>query len=523
MFPNSSNHNTHETFALTSSSEQDTFLLARLLAPHLKRGDLVTLSGDLGSGKTTFARGLIRALSGDPELVITSPTFLLQQEYKGLTENIIHADLYRLSSANELIEIGFNEAMDSAISIVEWPERSPDLLEAAIVSIDFKNSAPPDEFRRTLFIIGKPNLLSSVVSDYDLYRLLRDHNLEDANRAQITGDASGRRYERIIKGSESAILMISPKPVTEPIIKNNKTYKNIAKLSVSLESFIAASKGLIDFGFSAPKILGYDLSAGLILSEDLGTNQIFDNDDPIVERYKAAASFLGTLHTTDLPRHISINDHLIYHIPTYDVDALLIEVELFLDWYLPYFTQHDITNDARDEFNEIWKRLLTPLQNEQHNWTLRDFHSPNILWLEERTGIRRVGLIDTQDLVWGHPTYDLASLLQDARIPISNELEMELYELYVRMRIANDHNFDVIAFSKAYAIYALQRVTKILGIFVRLNLRDHKPEYLKFIRWLIVYLRRNLSHPSLDEYRGWLTKNCPDVLHGDKIIGGQDE
>jgi ABC-type glutathione transport system ATPase component len=84
MFPNSSNRNTHETFALTSSSEQDTFLLARLLAPHLKRGDLVTLSGDLGSGKTTFARGLIRALSGDPELVITSLLFYFNKNTKGL-------------------------------------------------------------------------------------------------------------------------------------------------------------------------------------------------------------------------------------------------------------------------------------------------------------------------------------------------------------------------------------------------------------------------------------------------------
>jgi aminoglycoside/choline kinase family phosphotransferase len=140
------------------------------------------------------------------------------------------------------------------------------------------------------------------------------------------------------------------------------------------------------------------------------------------------------------------------------------------------------------------------------------------LWLKERSGIKRIGLIDIQDTVWGHPAYDLASLLQDARIPISNDVELNLYEFYIKMKFNNVANFDAKAFSKSYAIYALQRVTKILGIFVRLNLRDNKPEYLKFIPQLIFYLNRNIKHPDLSEYRRWLNMNCPLVLN--ENIGG---
>ena len=119
------------------NSELETKYLAECLGPHLNSNDLVTLSGELGTGKTTFARSLIRFLASRPELTITSPTYLLLQEYEGVSVKLIHADLYRLTNPNELIEIGFEEISENAISIIEWPERYPKLNEAATVAIKF--------------------------------------------------------------------------------------------------------------------------------------------------------------------------------------------------------------------------------------------------------------------------------------------------------------------------------------------------------------------------------------------------
>jgi len=512
MSQSSTKINLKSTHTFRVNSELETKYLAECLGPHLNSNDLVTLSGELGTGKTTFARSLIRFLASRPELTITSPTYLLLQEYEGVSVKLIHADLYRLTNPNELIEIGFEEISENAISIIEWPERYPKLNEAATVAIKFNLFNTNNNFYRTISITADNNILLSILAQYHIQTFLNDCGWVDASRTLIAGDASGRRYERLITEIDSAVLMIAPATNPESVLRDNRTYKDIAKLSVSLDTFIAVSNALIGLGFSAPKILGFDIENGLILTEDLGSDHIYDSAGPIIERYQEAVRFLAALHRVIPSQSIPIHNGRHYQIPKYDTEALLIEVELFIDWYIPNLTDHYISNEARTNFLAIWKSLIEPIQNEQHVWTLRDFHSPNILWLNQRSGIKRVGLIDIQDTVWGHPAYDVASLLQDARVPISNDLELELFEIYVRAKVADDPNFDTKAFSKSYAIYALQRITKILGIFVRLKLRDNKPEYYNLIPQLIRYLRRNISHPALFQYREWLNMNCPSLL-----------
>ncbi len=502
------------TLSFIASCEQDTLYLAELLGPYLDNGDLVTLTGDLGAGKTMFARGLIRFLTGQPKLAITSPTYLLIQEYQGISANIVHADLYRLASPDELIEISFSELSEAAISIVEWADRYPQLGTAARFQIEFKNLNNLNPSSRHITITAEQTDLNAIHSQYEIYRFLAVHNWEDANRSLIAGDASGRRYERLTKGTNTSILMIAPPADTEAQNDTTNRYRRTAKLAMSLDAFIAVTQTLSEHGFSPPQLYGYDIKKGLIITEDLGTVQIFDDHGPIIERYETSVSFLDALHRSEIPEQIQIENGLFYKVPKYDIDALLVEVELFIDWYVPNFTSHKVSDIARAEFMEIWKCLLGPLQEHPHCWTLRDFHSPNILWLNERSGIKRVGLIDIQDTVLGHPAYDLASLLQDARLPISDNLELDLFQYYIQLRMKSDQNFDTNAFTESYAIYALQRVTKILGIFVRLNLRDKKPEYLKYIPNLIIYARRNLCHSSLSEYRTWLSKNCPSILFG---------
>jgi len=140
---------------------------------------------------------------------------------------------------------------------------------------------------------------------------------------------------------------------------------------------------------------------------------------------------------------------------------------------------------------------------------LRDFHSPNLLWLEDREGIAQVGLLDFQDAVMGPCAYDVASLLQDARIDVPEELEIELFSRYVRARRAHDPGFDANGFARLYATLAAQRATKILGIFARLDRRDGKPQYLRHLPRIFGYVRRALTHPALAALDDWYVARVP--------------
>jgi aminoglycoside/choline kinase family phosphotransferase len=196
-------------------------------------------------------------------------------------------------------------------------------------------------------------------------------------------------------------------------------------------------------------------------------------------------------------------------IPPYDLDAYLIELELLVDWYVPHVLGTQVSGSVRGEFVKLWTETLGAILTGPQTWTLRDYHSPNLLWLPEREGIRRIGLLDFQDAVLGHPAYDVASLLQDARVTVPADLELKLLGLYARERRAADARFDMAAFASAYAVLGAQRATKILGIFARLDKRDGKPQYLKHLPRIEGYLARDLAHPVLARLKGWYDAHLP--------------
>jgi aminoglycoside/choline kinase family phosphotransferase len=142
-------------------------------------------------------------------------------------------------------------------------------------------------------------------------------------------------------------------------------------------------------------------------------------------------------------------------------------------------------------------------------WSMRDFHSPNLIWLGERTDIARVGIIDFQDAVRGPAAYDLVSLLQDARVDVPEQLELALLTRYIKARRASDDTFDPAAFAEIYAIMSAQRNTRLLGTFARLNRRDGKPQYLRHQPRVWTYLTRSLAHPLLSPAREWYSANVP--------------
>ncbi len=414
--------------------------LARILAEELRPGDLVTLSGDLGAGKTALARGLIRALTGDPDTEVPSPTFTILQGYDGPRGPVVHADFYRLAGGDDLVELGWDETTDDAITLVEWPERALDALnpDRLDIRLDLAPGAPGDV--RLAALTGFGTFEGRLLRLKAFQNVVERSGWTDAVRAPMPGDASViRSYERLVKpGGETALLMISPPRPVGPPVRRGRPYTTIAKLAETVHAFVAVDRALRTLGFSAPQIYGQDLEAGLLILEDLGSEPVVDANGPIPERYAEATRVLARLHGETLPPVLPVAEGIDHALPPYDLEALLIEVELLADWYVPHVVGTQLSGSARAEFVTIWSDILGEIAAGPVTWTLRDYHSPNLIWLPEREGLARVGLIDFQDAVLGPAAYDVASLLQDARVTVPAELELKLIGLYARDRRAAD-------------------------------------------------------------------------------------
>ncbi len=492
--------------------EAATLSFAAEQAAWLRPGDFVALSGELGAGKTGFARGLIRALVEAPDLETPSPTFTLMQVYEAPGGPVVHADFYRLRGPLELENIGWEEAIAGAIAIVEWPERvaaalPPDRIE---VNIRFDPAHGPNS--RVLELRGFGAMGKRLARALGVGALLKRAGWREAWREFLQGDASIRLYERLTKpDGTTAILMMSPPRPDGPIVRYGKPYAAIAKLSPDIRAYIAMTNGLRGLGYSAPELIASSVEEGLALIEDLGATTVAEDGVPQSPRYAEAVALLVDLHGRDLPDTLPVGDD-IYRLPTYDAEAMLVEVELAIDWYAPAVARVAVPSGARMQFLAIWRELLQPILAGPTTWTLRDFHSPNLHWLPQREGIARVGLIDFQDAVIGPPAYDLASLLQDARTDVSDDLEMRLAALYVRRRSAADPEFDAERIAAAFAAMGAQRATKILGLFARLDKRDGKPQYLSHLPRIERYLAKNLAHPLLAPLALWYQKHLPRAL-----------
>ena len=343
-----------------------------------------------------------------------------------------------------------------------------------------------------------------------LRKFLGDAGFLDAARERMPGDASTRSYARLIRDDGTSILMNSPRRPDGPAIYDGKSYSAAVHLAEDVKPFVAIDNGLRAHGFSAPAIRHADLDSGFLITEDFGSAGVIEGDppQPIVECYEAATDMLAELHRKALPETAPLEPQGSYQIPVYDIDAWLVEIGLMLEWYLPD-RGAEVSQQQRDEFVTMWRTLLEKPAAAPRTWVMRDFHSPNIIWLGERTGILRVGIIDFQDAVLGPAAYDLVSLLQDARIDVPEQLELTLLTRYIKARRAADGQFDPASFAELYAIMSAQRNTRLLGTFARLNRRDGKPQYLRHQPRIWTYLSRSLAHPALSAFREWYAANVP--------------
>lgn len=290
----------------------------------------------------------------------------------------------------------------------------------------------------------------------------------------IPGDASFRRYFRLRRGDDSAMLMHAPPPQEDPV------------------PFLKVAEWLNANGMRGPAILGHDIEQGWVLTEDFGNDRMKEwiEAHPTAETqaYASAIDALVKLHS--LPP----GPFAPYDLATYQKEAAL-----FIEWFCP---AAGIAVDAPG-YRAAWETVLAPVLAEQQPGVtvLRDYHAENIMMLPDGQG-----LIDFQDALVGHPAYDLVSLLQDARRDVSQDLEGQMLQAY---KSATSPTWDV---ETSYAVLGAQRNAKIVGIFTRLWKRDDKPKYLSMIPRVWAAMERDLAHPALAPVARWFDANVPDDL-----------
>jgi len=284
-------------------------------------------------------------------------------------------------------------------------------------------------------------------------------------------------------------------------------YNAMARLAgPNLNAFVALSNALRDVGLSAPEVYAADPAAGFALLEDLG-DDLYARVVARVEEetlYKAAIDALAALHGG----HAIRPANGAYAMLDYDALAMEAEALLSLEWYWPLRKGAPASESQLTEYLGLWRDAFSGL-SAPHAFVLRDFHAENLLWLPDRTGVKRVGIIDFQDALYGHAAYDLVSLLEDARRDVDPAFAASMVGYY--KSLAGPH-FDETGFDRDYAVLAAQRNAKILGIFARLAKRDGKPRYIDLLPRVEAHFRRDLARPAMANMRSFFKKHLPELV-----------
>ncbi len=526
------------SWTITDADQPALVLVAELIALKVRSGDLIALRGDLGAGKTTFARALIRAFLGDTAAEVPSPTFPLVQIYEAPRVTVAHFDLYRLTGPDDLDEIGFDDAVANGLAIVEWPERAADRLPVDRIEITFDLGRDADH--RHIHIAGLGATAGRVERLAQIHAFLISAlpAETEVHAHYLQGDASTRAYARltgpalatngrptVLTAVLPAVLMDAPRVPDGPPILNGRPYSRIAHLAEDVVPFVAIGRALEQAGIAVPHIHSADLDAGLLLLEDMGDmtfGRALASGHDQTSMWLAAVDVLATLRAHPFPTQMSAGQRLsqgrTYSLPRFDRAALEIEIGLLLDWYWPAVKGAACPQSMRAEFMALWSPALDRMLGEPAGLFLRDFHSPNLFWLPDRPAPRNVGVIDFQDALDEHWSYDLASLLQDARVDVPIALEQAGIERYCASVAAAEPGFDRAAFLAAYSTFGLQRNTRLVGLWVRLLKRDGKAHYLQHMPRTWDYVARNLGHPGLSDLKKWYDHHFPDAVRQTVIL-----
>jgi aminoglycoside/choline kinase family phosphotransferase len=363
-----------------------------------------------------------------------------------------------------------------------------------------------------------------------------------ASFSPLPGDASTRRYARLAMDGRKAMLMDQPQGAEAPAAPPGASeearralgYNALARLAgADCARFAAAASWLRDHGLAAPDIYAADHKQGFVILEDLGDALFADvlaegGDEKNL--YEAAVEVLAKIHAQDAssflpppaatrasplaatsPSSASREGEADLRFPlhVYDQAALVAETDLLVEWFLPLTFGRKATEQEVSEHRALWRAALAGIGKSRRVFVHRDYHAQNLLWLPDRDGVARVGLIDFQDAVAGSAAYDLISLTEDARRDVSSELAEAATVHYLAAMRAQGTPVDEATFRHEMAVMAAQRNAKIVGIFARLYKRDGKPRYLAFLPRVWAYLERDLTHPALADLRAWYDRVIP--------------
>ncbi|PRC90932.1 aminoglycoside phosphotransferase family protein [Solimicrobium silvestre] len=317
------------------------------------------------------------------------------------------------------------------------------------------------------------------IRDLERRRFISAAGIAPSPCIALAADASSRCYFRLPNAQPAQLLM------------------DMEPDSPDLSAYILISHYLNNIGLSAPRVLRSNSATGLTLIDDFGTQtytSALANGHDETTLYELAVDALVTLHSAQ---------HVPHELPTYDMAALISEVELFLHWYLPELKQG--ATKFGQQFIQRWQEALSDVAQRRDALVLRDYHVDNLMIIPERIGTAACGLLDFQDALIGSRAYDLMSLCQDARRDLSDGLEQHLITRYLNAMPEINHP----QFLSDYWLLAAQRHTKVAGIFERLARRDGKYQYLRHQPRVVRLLRQALEQANLQAITNLLDQHFP--------------
>ena len=364
------------------------------------------------------------------------------------------------------------------------------------------DAAPPD-------LSGRPQVREA---------FLRSHGLAEASREPLAGDASTRAYTRLhpAEGGAPLILMDAPLAAESTTAPASATpeqrmalgYNAVTRLAGGrIDAWAAVAAFLRKRGLSAPAVVAVNVEQGFAVLEDLGSDLFRDRlnagADPN-EVYGQAVDLLVALHAEPPPTAMPVPGGGVWVLPTYDALALKMAVDLWLQWWPRLATlAPPPPPEALEQWSTLWAPVLARGEAGASVFTHRDYHAENLLWLPEREGAARVGLLDFQDAVRGHPAWDLVSLLQDARRDVPLDVETAMLTRYLAAR----PEVEAEAFQADYAALGALNALRILGpVFARQITAFGREKYRAFLPRMWRQLERDLTHPALVGLRAWFDR-----------------
>ncbi|MBJ7484831.1 N-acetylmuramate/N-acetylglucosamine kinase AmgK [Brevundimonas sp.] len=346
---------------------------------------------------------------------------------------------------------------------------------------------------------------------------LASAGLADAMRAPLPGDASTRRYERLTSADGRSLMLMDQAASAEsppcdpgwtPEQRHAAGWNAVARLSAGrIDAFAAVAAHLRSVGLSAPAMPALDAHAGLAVLEDFGDAlfaSVIEMGQDETPLYLAAVEALAALHDAPTPDVLS-GPGGDWPLQTYDATALQGGADLFVEWMPKLDSRLAFDAAAIADWREAWAPVVEAGEAGATVMAHRDYHAENLIWLPNRDGPARVGMIDFQDAVRAHPSWDLHSLLQDARRDVSPALEAKALDHYFALR----PQVDRMDFMRSYAGLAALNEARILGIFARLIVRDGKPRYRQFMPRMWAHLNANLKQPGLETVAAWFDRYVP--------------